>query len=104
MKDMGLQGAVQGKRIKTTISNPGSPSPEDHVNRQFQPSRPNALLVADVTYVATALGFVPVAFIIDAFVRRIVGWRVSARATTILVVDALDQAPHAPRRGRSPLS
>ncbi len=45
MRDMGLQGAVRGKRIKTTVSNPANPSPEDHVNRQFQPSRPNALWV-----------------------------------------------------------
>lgn len=95
MRDMGLQGAVRGKRIKTTISNPATPSPEDHVNRQFQPSRPNALWVADFTYVWTVVGFVYVAFVIDAFARRIVGWRVSARAETTLVLDALDQALHA---------
>jgi transposase InsO family protein len=95
MREMGLQGAVRGKRIKTTVSNPATPSPQDHVNRQFQPSRPNALWVADFTFVSTDLGFVYVAFVIDAFARWIVGWRVSARATTTLVLDALDQALHA---------
>jgi transposase InsO family protein len=95
MRDMGLQGAVRGKRMKTMISNPATPSPDDHVNRQFQPSRPDALWVADFTVVATAAGFVYVAFVIDAFARRIVGWRASARATTTLVLDALDQALHA---------
>jgi transposase InsO family protein len=71
MRDMGLQGAVRGKRMKTMISNPATPSPDDHVNRQFQPSRPDALWVADFTVVATGIGFVYVAFVIDAFARRI---------------------------------
>lgn len=95
MRAMGLQGAVRGKHVKTTISNPAAPCPEDRVNRHFEAARPNALWVADFTYVATWQGFVYVAFVIDVFARRIVGWRVSGRAETALVLDALDQALHA---------
>jgi len=95
MGTMGLRGVVRGKRVKTTISNPATPCPEDRVNRHFRVSRPNALWVSDFTYVATWRSFVYVAFVIDAFARRIVGWRVSARAETALVLDALDQALHA---------
>jgi len=75
MRQMGLLGAVRGKAVKTTISNPAVPCPRDKVNRQFQAPRPNALWVSDFTYVATWQGFVYVAFVIDAFARRIVGWR-----------------------------
>jgi putative transposase len=92
MRQMGLSGAVRGKAVKTTISNPATPCPRDKVNRQFQAPRPNALWVADFTYVATWQGFVYVAFVIDAFARRIVGWRVSRSAATGFVLDALEQA------------
>ena len=68
--------------------------PLDHVNRQFQAPRPNALWVSDFTYVATWAGFVYVAFVIDTYARRIVGWRVSRTAHTSFVLDALDQALH----------
>ena len=92
MRDMGLQGAVRGKRVKTTIGDRTVPSPLDQVKRQFQPPRPNALWVSDFTYVATWAGFVYVAFVIDAFAPRIVGWRVSRTAHASFVVDALEQA------------
>ena len=92
MRQMGLSCAVRGKAVKTTISNPAAPCPRDKVNRQFQSPRPNALWVSDFTYVATWQGFVYVAFVIDTFARRIVGWRVSRSAETGFVLDALEQA------------
>src|SRR5271167_1043768 len=92
MRGMGLQGAVRGKPAKTTVSDRSAPCPLDKVNRQFQAPRPNALWVSDFTYVATWQGFVYVAFVIDAFARRIVGWRVSRSARADFVLDALEQA------------
>ena len=80
MRQMGLQGVVRGKAAKTTISDRGALCPADRVNRQFQAPRPNALWLSDFTYVATWQGFVYVAFVIDAYARRIVGWRVSRTA------------------------
>src|SRR4051812_14041049 len=97
MRTMGLQGVVRGKTIRTTISNAAAPCPLDRVNRQFKAPRPNALWVSDFTYVATWAGFVYVAFIIDVFARRIVGWRVSRTAHAGFVLDALEQALHARR-------
>jgi transposase InsO family protein len=94
MRTMGLQGVVRGKRVRTTISNAAAPCPLDRVNRLFKAPRPNALWVSDFTYVATRAGFVYVAFVIDAFARRIVGWRVSRTAHAGFVLDALDQALH----------
>lgn len=94
MRDMGLQGVVRGKAVRTTIADCGVPCPADRVNREFQAPRPNALWVADFTYVATWQGFVYVAFVIDAFARRIVGWRVSRSAQASFVLDALEQALH----------
>lgn len=92
MRSMGLQGAVRGKPVRTTVSDKAAPCPQDKVNRQFQADRPNALWVADFTFVATWAGFVYVAFVIDAFARRIVGWRVSRSAQASFVLDALEQA------------
>jgi len=92
MRGMGLQGAVRGKPVKTTVSDKAAPCPQDKVNRQFQAPRPNALWVSDFTYVTTWAGFVYVAFVIDAFARRIVGWRVSRTAHASFVLDALEQA------------
>jgi putative transposase len=92
MRTMGLQGVVRGKRVRTTISNAAAPCPLDRVNRQFNAPRPNALWVSDFTYVATWAGFVYVAFVIDVFARRIVGWRVSRTAHAGFVLDALEQA------------
>jgi putative transposase len=94
MQAMGLQGVVRGKTIRTTISNAAAPCPLDRVNRQFKAPRPNALWVSDFTYVATWAGFVYVAFVIDVFARRIVGWRVSRTAHAGFVLDALEQALH----------
>jgi len=94
MRTMGLQGVVRGKTVRTTISNAATPCPLDRVNRQFKAPRPNALWVSDFTYVATWAGFVYVAFVIDAFARRIVGWRVSRTAHAGFVLDALEQALH----------
>jgi transposase InsO family protein len=94
MRAMGLQGAVRGKPVRTTVSNKAAPCPLDRVNRQFRAPRPNALWVSDFTYVATWSGFVYVAFVIDAYARRIVGWRVSRTAHTGFVLDALEQALH----------
>lgn len=94
MKKQGLRGVVRGRRIKTTFPSNLAERPLDLVNRDFKVTRPNALWVADLTYVATWRGFVYVAFIIDAFARRIVGWRVSNSLRTDLALDALEQALH----------
>ena len=81
MRRMGLQGIVRGRRIRTTISDTARPCPLDRVNRKFAAERPNQLWLADFTYVATWTGFVYVGFVVDAFARRIVGWRVGSEAT-----------------------
>jgi transposase InsO family protein len=94
MRGMGLQGVIRGKPVRTTISDKAAPCPLDHVNRKFKAPRPNVLWVSDFTYVATWSGFVYVAFVIDAYARRIVGWRVSRTAQTGFVLDALEQALH----------
>jgi putative transposase len=94
MRSMGLQGVIRGKPLRTTISDKAAPCPLDHVNRQFNAAHPNALWVSDFTYVATWTGFVYVAFVIDAYARRIVGWRVSRQAHASFVLDALEQALH----------
>ena len=94
MRSMGLQGVIRGKRVRTTIGDKAAPCPLDHVNRQFHAPHPDALWVSDFTYVATWTGFVYVAFIIDAYARRIVGWRVSRSAHAGFVLDALEQALH----------
>jgi putative transposase len=87
----GLQGVVRGRK-KTTIPDPAQPCPDDKVNRQFVAAMPNRLWVSDFTYVSTWAGMVYVAFIIDVFARKIVGWRVSTSMTTGFVLDALNQA------------
>jgi transposase InsO family protein len=92
MRQMGLEGAIRGKPIRTTVPDKTSPCPLDHVNRVFHAPAPNMLWVADFTYVSTWSGFVYVAFVIDAYARRIVGWRVSRTAHASFVLDALEQA------------
>jgi putative transposase len=93
MRDLGLQGAVRGKRFKvTTCPDTGAVRPPDLVERRFQATRPNELWVADLTYVATWRGFVYVAFVVDVFSRRIVGWRASNSLRSDLALDALEQA------------
>lgn len=94
MRTLGLQGAVRGKAVRTTISDKAAVCPLDRVNRQFRTARPNMLWVSDFTYVATWQGFVYVAFVVDVFARRIVGWRVSRTAHADFVLDALEQALH----------
>ena len=94
MRNLGLQGVIRGKRVRTTVSDKAAPCPLDRVNRQFHAPAPNRLWVSDFTYVATWQGFVYVAFIIDAYARRIIGWRVSRTAYAGFVLDALEQALH----------
>lgn len=92
MRELGLRGVVRGARVRTTVPGLVAERPLDLVQRQFRATRPNQLWVADFTYVATWRGFVYVAFVIDVFSRRIVGWRASATMRTDLALDALEQA------------
>ena len=94
MADLGLHGVVRGKPIRTTVQDKAAPCPLDHVNRVFHAPAPNKLWLSDFTYVSTWSGFVYVAFVIDAYARRIVGWRVSRTAHASFVLDALEQALH----------
>lgn len=92
MRALGLHGALRGKPKRTTIANPAAARASDLVKRDFRPLAPNRLWVADFTYVSTLAGWVYVAFVIDAYARRIVGWKVSASMTTDLVLNAINQA------------
>ncbi|WP_438826281.1 IS3 family transposase [Ruegeria atlantica] len=91
MRALGLQGVTRGTK-RTTIPDPAQACPQDKVNRQFTADAPNKLWVSDFTYVSTWAGMVYVAFVIDVFARKIVGWRVSTTMTTGFVLDALNQA------------
>ena len=95
MRRQGLRGVMRGKVVRTTISDNKAPCPLDRVNRQFKAQRPNQLWVSDFTYVSTWQGWLYVAFVIDVFARRIVGWRVSSSMHTDFVLDALEQALYA---------
>jgi putative transposase len=92
MGSMGLRGAVRGRKFKTTIPDVTAARPEDLVERNFSVAAPNRLWVSDLTYVATWAGFAYVAFVIDTFSRRIVGWRASRSLRSDLALDALEQA------------
>ena len=92
MKRLGLQGARRGKVVRTTVADKALPCPLDRVNRQFKADRPNQLWVSDFTYVSTWQGWQYVAFVIDVYARRIVGWRASSSMRTDFVLDALEQA------------
>ena len=93
MRHAGLRGAVRGRTFKTTTCpDPAASRPPDLVTRRFAAIRPNELWVADLTYVATWRGFAYVAFVVDVFARRIVGWRVSNSLRSELALDALEQA------------
>jgi putative transposase len=92
MQRAGIQGVRRGKVVRTTVADKTRPCPLDRVNRQFKAQRPNQLWVSDFTYVSTWQGWQYVAFVIDVFVRRIVGWRVSSSMRTDFVLDALEQA------------
>ena len=104
MRRLGLRGVVRGKVVRTTISDPKTSCPLDKVNRQFKADMPNQLWVSDFTYVSTWQGWLYVAFVVDVFARRIVGWRVSSSMHTDFVLDALEQALYArqPERDSSP--
>jgi transposase InsO family protein len=96
MRGMDLRGAVRGRAFKvTTVADETAIRPPDLVDREFTATRPNQLWVADITYVATWAGFAYIAFVIDVFSRRIVGWRVSSSLKSDLALDALEQALHA---------
>jgi transposase InsO family protein len=99
MRRQGLRGVIRGKSVRTTVPDAKAPCPADRVNREFRAERPNQLWVSDFTYVSTWQGFIYVAFVIDVFARRIVGWRVSSSMQTEFVLDALEQALFA-RKGQ----
>lgn len=101
MRCAGLRGAIRGKAVRSTVSNPAAPCPLDRVNRQLRADRPDQLWVSDFTYVPTWQGMIYVAFVIDVFARHIVGWSVSSSMHTEFVLDALGQALYArqPARG-----
>jgi putative transposase len=103
MRQQGLRGVRRGKVVRTTVSDNKAPCPRDKVNRQFKAERPNQLWVADFTYVSTWQGWLYVAFVIDVFARRIVGWRVSTSMRTDFVLDALEQALYARQPERDSL-
>jgi len=92
MRQLGIQVVVRGKAQTTTRPDKVLPCPRDKVNRQFRAPAPNTLWVSDLTYVSTWQGFVYVAFVIDTFANRIVGWRASRSPQTQFVLDALEQA------------
>jgi len=96
MRDIGIKGVRRGKKIKTTWPDKGLSSPLDHVNRQFRATMPNQLWVSDFTYVSTWQGFVYVAFVIDTFANKIVGWRASRSQQTQFVLPSRQHALHAP--------
>ena len=95
MRRLGLRGARRGKVVRTTIGDAKAACALDRVNRQFHADRPNQLWVSDFTYVSTWQGWLYVAFVVDVFARRIVGWRVSSSMHTDFVLDALEQALYA---------
>ena len=101
MKRLGLQGARRGKVVRTTVPDKSAPCPLDRVHRQFKADRPNQLWVSDFTYVSTWQGWLYVAFVIDVYARRIVGWRVSSTMRTDFVLDALEQALYDRQPGSS---
>lgn len=92
MRELGIEGVRRGKKFKTTVSDPSAPRPADLVKRDFTAQRPNQLWVADFTYVPTWSGMVYVAFVIDVFSRKLVGWRAAKSMTKELVLDALEMA------------
>lgn len=103
MRKAGLRGVMRGKVVRTMAADAKAPCPLDRVNRQFKAQRPNQLWVSDFTYVSTWQGFVCVAFVIDVFARRIVGWRVSSSMRTDFVLDGLEQALYARQPERNEL-
>ena len=103
MRRMNLRGVMRGKVVRTTVPDTKAPCPLDRVNRHFKADRPNQLWVSDFTYVSTWQGWLYVAFVIDVYARRIVGWRVSRTMHTDFVLDALEQALYARQPDRDSL-
>lgn len=103
MKQLGLEGIRRGKKVKTTFANHESLAVQDKVKRQFNASAPNQVWVADFTYVSTWQGFAYVAFVMDLFARRIVGWRISTHMRAEFVLDALEQALYQRRPSKNRL-
>ena len=104
MREQGLAGAIRGKVKRTTIADPAAKRPDDLVGRQFAPLAPDRLWVADITYVSTWAGWVYVAFVIDAYARRVLGWRTATSMTAQLVLDAIDHAIWTRRREGRPVA
>lgn len=94
MREMGIAGVIRGRRVRTTYPAAVEHRPDDLVQRRFEADAPDQPWVADITYVATWAGMVYVAFVVDVFCRRIVGWRVSSSLAAELALDALEQALH----------
>jgi putative transposase len=92
MRELGLASARRGKRVRTTVPSAAAVRPADLVRRQFSPAAPDRLWVADFTYVPAWTGVVYVAFAVDAYSRRVLGWRAAQSMKTALVLDALEQA------------
>jgi putative transposase len=92
MASLGLAGVIRGKTTRTTHPAPVGERPADLVKRRFSAAAPNRLWLADLTYVWTVKGFCYTAFVVDAFSRRIVGWRVASTLRTDLALDALEMA------------
>ena len=92
MGELGIHGVVRGSKRRTTIPDQANQRPADLVKRDFTAPAPNRLWVADLTYVATWAGFCYAAFIIDAYSRAIVGWRVATTLRATLALDALEMA------------
>ena len=101
IRRLGLQGVRRGQIVRTTASDGNAVCPLDKVQRHFHADRPNQLWVSDFTYVSTWQGWLYVAFVIDVFARRIVGWRVSNSMKTDFVLDALEQALYARQPGHT---
>lgn len=99
MRDLGIQGAVRGKTLRTTVPDESARQLPDLVKRKFYAAAPNRLWVSDLTYVRTHAGFRYVAFVIDVYARMIVGWQVSSSLRTAIALDALEQAIWARRAG-----
>jgi putative transposase len=92
MREQGLRGVVRGRRVRTTIANPTADRAPDLVDRDFYATMPDRLWVGDITYVPTQAGTVYVAFVVDAYSRRILGWSADTNMRTSLVLDALNMA------------
>ncbi len=92
MRELGIEGVIRGQRRRTTVPEPAAPRPPDLVNRHFVAERPNQLWLADLTYIRIWSGWVYVAFVLDAYSRRIVGWQVATHMRTDLPLDTLEMA------------